>query len=1247
MADDPALPLIASTGERFARTVSETEVELEHVHRYRAAAAICYRKRVLDAASGEGYGTAMLAASGAQVVGLELDKMTVEAARLRYPGLDFRQGDVTRLPFDDAEFDVITSFETLEHVPDPHTALDEFRRVLKPDGVLVISTPERGVYNRHLAEPNRFHLYEMGREEFRRELENRFRYVSFYGQRVVFGSLFVAPMGGRLETARREPSGAIIEQNSFDSAMYLIAACSNARPPELPQGLYEGGVPQNAMSSVLGGIEDRDRELRALRAATASQPDEAAAAAAAALAREAEAAQAALARARAEVDESERRLRLAEAQTEAIRRDSGVTDLARSLAEAQDALKAALSERVEVGRLLQDLRRRAAEGSQHAAVAGDALAALHDQFARARPRSGGPGAWLGDLMAVAKRRGRAPRAALRMFLSLRALRRSGLLVESYYARGRPDLAGVDLVRHYFFCGVAESRDPSPLFSNAAYLAAYPEVARHGLNPLAHYARFGRAQGWEAAPNAAVAGLPQFREPRCAEAPAETPQSVRQAPRQAEPWARHGWRAADDPRLRDDELEKYDVRPDDAAPREARRGATFLAEHRLLESNPDFSGAIEALNVRPTGCVSAQDGAVPDVSVIIPVHGQLAYTLNCLDALLSHEAQFSFEVIVVDDASPDASAAHLPMVRGVRHHRLAENGGFIRACNAGADLARAPLLVLLNNDTRVVAGWLDELVSLIRRNPKVGLAGSKLFYPDASLQEAGGIIWSDGSAWNLGRHDDPNRPEYCYARPVDYVSGASIAIPAEVWRSLGGFDERYCPAYCEDSDFALRLRQHGLEAWLQPLSRVIHYEGQTCGTDLQSGVKQHQVRNSELLFERWRETLASHRPTGSQPWLEKDRAAARRVLVLDETAPTPDQDAGSVTAIKVMQVFQQLGYKVVFAPVDNFLYQRKYIGDLQRMGVECLYAPFCLDLDAHLKQHGANYDVVHIFRHDVMRRTIDSVRAHCPRAMVMFNNMDLHYLRLQRQAEVEGGSTAEALSMKATELQTMARADLIFVPSTYERDLLRAEDIGPPVEVMPFMVDREAPITAAAKAEDIVFLGGFRHPPNVDAVLWFHSEIWPAVLAARPRARFVVVGAHPTEEILALQSDRFIVTGRLDDLRPAFETARVFVAPIRYGAGVKGKVYTAMSYGAPVVTTSVGAEGIGLRPGLDALVADTPEGLAADIVRVFEDAALEQRLRLAGPAFIEQNATLDAGCRAMLAAMDKAVAPIGGQLSARA
>ena len=1255
MADDHNLPLIEPTGERFARTASEAEVELEHVHRYRVAGSACAGKRVLDAASGEGYGTAMLAAAGADVVGVEIDAETVAAARLRYPGVEFVEGDVGKLPFPDHHFDVITSFETLEHIPEPQTCLEEFRRVLKPGGVLIISTPDKTIYNQHLAEPNPYHLHEMEREEFRRNLLQRFKNIALYGQRVVFGSLLVSASGGRLDTTRRIADGSIVARDSFDGAMYLVAVCSDGPLPSLSQGVYEGGIPQNALSSLLGGIEERDRDLRTLRESAASAPGKVAAAAAAALARDAEAATAALAQVRADADERAResRGRLAAAQAEVERIEGEHNRLLQTATETTEALTALSADHADLANKLQaettqakESRREADSYRRQMDAQARSVAVLHAELLDRRPVGimAYVRTWLGDVLLAVRRYRRSPRFIVRAYLSLRAIRSSGLLLESYYRRGRRDLNGVDAVRHYFLFGVTEGRDPSQLFSNEAYLRNHPEVEAAGYNPLAHFVRFGRAHGWSATPSLPLAaaisrhGLAASRPASAAPAPvtAVAPRAASRPAHAAPPSkGRAAWVVADDPLVALESLNQYDVRPDDDVPREARRGAEFLAEHRLLTGRPDYPGAVDALNARPARALADDASAAPEASIIVPAHGQLAYTLNCLDALLAHESRHSFEVILVDDASPDASGEHLPNVAGIRYQRQAENGGFIASSNAGAHAARGAVLVMLNNDTRVVAGWLDELMATFSATSRAGLAGSKLFYPDGALQEAGGILWRDGSAWNYGRNEDPNRPEYCYARRVDYVSGASIAVPADLWRSLGGFDAHYSPAYCEDSDLAFRIRQAGFETWLQPHSRVIHYEGKTSGTDTTRGVKAYQLANSRKLLERWQDTLAAHRINGDQPWLEKDRTSSGRVLVLDESIPTPDQDAGSVTTVKVIQVFQALGYKVVFAPTDNFLYQHKYTGDLQRIGVECLYAPFNVDLASHLREHGPSYDIVHIFRHGVMRKTIDLVRALCPQAVVMFNNMDLHYLRMQRQAQLEGHADDEAMAMKALELEIMAQADTIFVPSTHEQELLGHEGLQCPVRVMPFMVDEVAPVTPVADASDVMFLGGFQHPPNIDAVLWFHAEIWPLIAAACPTSRFVIAGAHPPPDIVALQSERVVVTGRLDDLRPAFESARVFVAPVRYGAGVKGKIYTAMSFGTPVVTTSVGAEGMGLQATVDALIADTPQEIAAAVVQVFQDSRVEQKLRAAGALFIAENATLLAGVRAMTAALPPA------------
>lgn len=282
-----------------------------------------------------------------------------------------------------------------------------------------------------------------------------------------------------------------------------------------------------------------------------------------------------------------------------------------------------------------------------------------------------------------------------------------------------------------------------------------------------------------------------------------------------PALRHPWPLADNPDAGAADLGFYERRPDDPAILEAHAGAAFLRRFDLTGEDAAFAAA--ALRASGNRLPQPTPGAAPEVSVVIPVHGQLGYTLNGLAALFAHATRHSVEVIVVDDASPDRSAAVLGAlatgVAGVSVLPLTRNLGFLGACNAGAATARGRILVLLNNDTRVVAGWLDALVDSFSLFPQAGLVGSKLLYPDGVLQEAGGIIWRDGSAWNYGREDDPDRPQYCHARQVDYVSAASVALPRALWRELGGFDPHFAPAYGEDSDLGLRVRAAGRNTFL--------------------------------------------------------------------------------------------------------------------------------------------------------------------------------------------------------------------------------------------------------------------------------------------------------------------------------------------------------------------------------------------------------------------------------------------------
>ena len=251
---------------------------------------------------------------------------------------------------------------------------------------------------------------------------------------------------------------------------------------------------------------------------------------------------------------------------------------------------------------------------------------------------------------------------------------------------------------------------------------------------------------------------------------------------------------------------------------------FCVRHGLSldgrAGRPDVVSAVAEL-AAAVPC-AAIDPESADVSIIIPIYGQLPATLNCLDSLAKHETRYSVEAaIVADDASPEAAETGLlEEIPWVRYIRRPQNGGFIANCNDAAAIARGRFLVFLNNDTRVTPGWLDEMIGSFAIYPKAGLVGSKLINADGSLQEAGGIFGRSGKAWNYGRNANPNDPRYCFARRADYCSGASIGVSATVWAEAGGFDTGYAPAYCEDTDLAFRLRQIGYEVWYQPLARVI-------------------------------------------------------------------------------------------------------------------------------------------------------------------------------------------------------------------------------------------------------------------------------------------------------------------------------------------------------------------------------------------------------------------------------------------
>jgi len=600
---------------------------------------------------------------------------------------------------------------------------------------------------------------------------------------------------------------------------------------------------------------------------------------------------------------------------------------------------------------------------------------------------------------------------------------------------------------------------------------------------------------------------------------------------------------------------------------------------------------------------------PTVSVVIPVHDKFEVTYYCLCSLLFAFNETPFEVIVADDGSRDDTRRIHDFVDGVRVFRLEQNQGFVRACNAGAKLARGEFVAFLNNDTETTALWLDELVAAFRNFDAIGLVGSKLVYPDGRLQEAGGVIWSSGNPWNVGRNASAEDPRYNYLRAADYVSGAALMIRRDLWQHVGGFSEEFAPGYFEDTDLAMKVRETGHSVLYVPQSVVYHFEGQTGGTSVSHGAKAFQEVNRPKFRKKWADVFRGHGKEGENVDREKDRTASFRVLFIDHQFPFVDLDAGSYAAFQEIRLLQHLGAKVTFLP-RNIAWMDRHTTALQRIGVECLYAPFVRSFLEYLRAHAAEYDLVVVSRHNVAQEVLPIVRAAAPGTKIAFNLADLHFLREFREAAAKtpGYSFGKADETRRMELAAITESDMTFSYSDVEIAMIRG--LVPEttkLSRMPWVVECREREWSYSNTSDIMFLGGFNHPPNVQAAKFFARSVMPRLRETLPEVCFDIIGSGARVVVPELVSDRVRVLGYVPSLAEHLGRARVFVAPLLAGAGLKGKVLDAISHGVPCVLSPVAAEGTGLTDGVDCLIANTPEEWSDRVLRLYSDEALWNRL----------------------------------------
>lgn len=650
-------------------------------------------------------------------------------------------------------------------------------------------------------------------------------------------------------------------------------------------------------------------------------------------------------------------------------------------------------------------------------------------------------------------------------------------------------------------------------------------------------------------------------------------------------------------------------------------------------------------------VAFQEHADPVVSILVTAYGEYEATRTCLESIAECGDATPFEVLLVEDNSGEDRLDRFATVPGLRYVRNASNMGYLRSVNAAAQLARGRYLCLLNNDTRVHPGWLDAMIDSYRMLDSCGLVGSRLLYPDGRLQEAGGIVWSDASGCNVGRDGDPHAQAYRAARRVDYVSGASMMIPTHLFRELEGFDERFTPAYYEDTDLAFRVRKRGLQVYYQPRSIVEHIEGLSHGTDSAVSGKAFQARNREVFLEKWRGLLElGHFTPGEHAFLARERSQlVKSVLIVDHHAPRTDRDAGSRAIWAVVRALQGMGLAVRFWSLASSD-EENYLETLRRHGVDVMVGN-ARSFARWLREHGCYIDNVILSRPGVAIACIDAVRS-LTRAKVAYYGHDIHYLRIDGRARLHNvpALAHQAKMVRGVEEQVWRSVDVVLYPTDEETAIvtafneLRGVDVGD-VATIPLLAyddvlaSPDLSADALAGRREIFFVGNYEHAPNEDAVVWFAREIWPNVRKRHPELHLVIAGPNVTSPVAELSEDSSIdVTGHISEreLIERYHSARVVIAPLRFGAGLKGKVVEAMRHGVPVVTTPVGAQGLARAACIK--VTDDASTFCDAVCGLVESDEAWRVASQAGIGYVKDHFSTDAIAAVLMRALDAAPYP---------
>ncbi len=625
-------------------------------------------------------------------------------------------------------------------------------------------------------------------------------------------------------------------------------------------------------------------------------------------------------------------------------------------------------------------------------------------------------------------------------------------------------------------------------------------------------------------------------------------------------------------------------------------------------------------------------AEPAISVILVLFNRAELTLACLRSLLENTPD-TIEIIIVDNASSDLTPRLLDRIRGARIIRNSENRNFLLAVNQAACEARGRYLLLLNNDAQLLPGSLHAALETLQSSPDIGAVGGRIILFDGSLQEAGSILWRDGSCLGYGRGDNPFASAYMFRRDVDYCSGAFLLTPKAIWQQLSGFDEAFVPAYYEETDYCARLWENGFRVVYEPAASLLHYEFASSkpaeATDLQARHQEIFARRHAALLQQ-RQSASLDEVLVARMCNGPGKPSQPRILFIDDRVPHPWLGSGFPRARTIVLALRKCGYFVTLFPMAVLEEDWAALySDLPRE-IEVMNEMGPPLLEAFLRHRRGYYDVIIISRpHNMnyLKPIVDEHPDWFKDTSIIYDAEALFAPRdvALRQMRGEPLSEAEIEKIYQDEIGLTSAADAVVAVSELDRAAFRSHGVAQ-VHMLGHCLEAAPTLTPFDRRRGFLFVGAIHEEasPNGDSMIWFLSEIWPQIQARLGAdIPLTIAGINCSDKVRALAGPSVRITGHLEDITGLYESARVFVAPTRYAAGIPHKVHEACARGLPVVATPLLARQLDWSDEKEIRVAGDAAAFAEKCIELHEQAALWTRCREAALAAVRRECSTDA------------------------